>query len=89
MTKHEPRFDQMLLPVQKFIEEADLLKDYPGTNLYSTGCPELDHYLSGGIGRKYGYEIVLIAGAPGHGKSTLALNFVLDQADSPTETKDN
>ncbi len=78
MTKHEPRFDQMLLPVQKFIEEADLLKDYPGTNLYSTGCPELDHYLSGGIGRKYGYEIVLIAGAPGHGKSTLALNFVLD-----------
>lgn len=75
-----PHFNQALVPLQNFIEKADQLKDGWGvTDLYSTGCPELDDYLGGGYGRRNGgYEIVLIFGNPGQGKSALGLNMMLD-----------
>lgn len=46
------------------------------TKRYSTGLKELDTYIGGGFGREEGYEIVLIFGATGIGKSTIALNFL-------------
>ena len=78
--KEEPHFNQALKPLQEFIPKADELKDGWGvTDLYSTGCKELDDYLGGGYGRRNGgYEIVLIFGNPGQGKSALGLNMVLD-----------
>jgi KaiC/GvpD/RAD55 family RecA-like ATPase len=36
----------------------------------------LDDYLKGGYGRRDGYEIVLLYGPTGVGKSTVALNFL-------------
>ena len=62
--QEKPHFNQALVPLQAFIPKADELKDGWGvTDLYSTGCPELDDYLGGGYGRKNGgYEIVLIFG---------------------------
>ena len=75
----EPRFDQGLVPVQKHLERANEMKDGWGTtDRYSTGNPELDMYLGGGYGRRKGYEIVLIYGNPGQGKSTIGLNFMVD-----------
>jgi len=60
-----------------FFEQAQVLKDSWGrTDLYSTGLPFLDAKLHGGYGRKNGYEIVLLYGPTGIGKSTVALNFV-------------
>lgn len=78
--QEKPHFNQALVPLQAFIPKADELKDGWGiTDLYSTGCSELDDYLGGGYGRKNGgYEIVLIFGNPGQGKSALGLNMMLD-----------
>jgi predicted ATP-dependent serine protease len=53
-------------------------KNWGRTDLYSTGQPVLDRYFSGGFGRKNGYEIVLMYGQTGVGKSTVALNFMAD-----------
>lgn len=77
--KIEPRFDQGLVPVQKHLARADEMKAGWGyTDRYSTGCGELDVYLGGGYGRRKGYEIVLVYGNPGQGKSTIGLNFMVD-----------
>lgn len=60
-----------------FYEEAQRLKDtYGRTTLFTTGHKALDVYLGGGFGREDGYEIVLLYGPTGIGKSTVALNFV-------------
>lgn len=60
-----------------FYEKAKALKATWGrTDLYTTGHSALDGYLSGGYGRKDGYEIVLLYGPTGVGKSTVALNFM-------------
>lgn len=48
------------------------------TRLHSTGVSGLDKYLGGGYGRADGYEIVLLYGQTGIGKSTVALNFLAD-----------
>lgn len=48
------------------------------TSLYSTNHEPLDEYLGGGFGRADGYEIVLLYGDTGIGKSTVALNFLKD-----------
>lgn len=62
-----------------FLEKAKLLKGSFGrTDLYSTGHSELDKYLGGGFGRQDGYEVVLLYGATGIGKSTVALNFLAE-----------
>lgn len=81
--KIEPRFNQALVPLQEHIARADDAKDGWGTtDKYSTGVAELNRYLGGsdkgGYGRRKGYEIVLIFGEPGQGKSTLGLNLMLD-----------
>lgn len=76
----QPRFKQGLLPAASFKERADVMKEGWGTtDLYSTGDTALDTYLGGGFGRRgNGYEIVLLTGAPGIGKSTIGLNMMLD-----------
>lgn len=55
---------------------AEAEKSWGRTDLYQTGHRKLDIYLSGGFGRRGGYEIVLMFGATGVGKSTVALNFM-------------
>lgn len=72
-----------------FLEEANKLRStYGRTELYTTGHVSLDRYLhgydprkpsdhKGGFGRKDGYEIVLLYGPTGIGKSTVALNLML------------
>lgn len=57
-------------------EAAKLRQSWGTTNLYSTGTNVLDKYLGGGYGRKDGYEIVLLYGDTGVGKSTVGLNFL-------------
>lgn len=60
-----------------FLQKARILKQTWGrTDLYSTGHKALDTYFSGGFGRRNGYEIVLLYGPTGVGKSTVALNFM-------------
>lgn len=60
-----------------FAEAAKKLKSsYGVTNLFSTGNSALDKYLGGGYGRKGAYEIVLIFGPTGIGKSTVGLNLL-------------
>jgi len=54
----------------------ELKKSWGRTDLYSTGHSVLDAYMFGGFGRKDGYEIVLLYGPTGVGKSTVALNFI-------------
>lgn len=78
-TKLNPRFDQALVPIQQHLERADDMKDGWGTtDKYSAGNPELDMYLGGGYGRRKGYEIILLFGTTGIGKSTVGLNMVVD-----------
>lgn len=68
---------KQLVYLGDFYEEAKQLKNSWGvTNLFTTGHEELDKYLGGGFGRKDGYEIILIYGPTGLGKSTVALNFL-------------
>lgn len=79
----EPKFNAALLPVSDFIERADAMKDSWGvTDLYSSGDTHLNEYLGGNpkgaYGRPSGYEMVLIYGDTGKGKSTLGLNLVAD-----------
>lgn len=63
--------------LKDFAEEASKLqKTWGKTELYSTGHYKLDEYLGGGYGRQDGYEIVLMYGDTGIGKSTIALNFL-------------
>jgi predicted ATP-dependent serine protease len=65
--------------LSEFDEEADKLATHYGvTNRYSFGTSDLDTYFRGGYGRPDGYEIVLLFGATGIGKSTFALNMLLD-----------
>lgn len=61
-----------------FYEEAKRTKaQYGSTTLFSTGHDVLDDYFGGGFGRVNGYEIVLLYGETGIGKSTVALNFLV------------
>lgn len=63
--------------LKDFAAEAEKLrKSWGSTRLYSTGHDKLDDYLGGGFGRPDGYEIVLMYGDTGIGKSTVGLNFL-------------
>lgn len=74
-----PQFNKALLPLQSFIPKADSSKaNFGRTDLYKTGSYHLDEYLGGGYGREGNYEIILIFGNSGVGKSLVALNMVLD-----------
>lgn len=60
-----------------FFEEAQRIRGaYGKTELYSTGHSGLNDYLGGGFGREDNYEIVLLYGPTGVGKSTVALNLI-------------
>lgn len=68
-----------LVYIGDFQEKADALRDTWGkTDLYQTGIPKLDRWMFGGFGRRKGYEIVLMYGPTGVGKSTVALNLIAD-----------
>lgn len=61
-----------------FKEKADKLRaSFGKTGLFFTGSKGLDEYLGGGFGRPNGYEIVLLFGPTGIGKTTVALNMLL------------
>lgn len=61
-----------------FDEESDKLERHWGkTNRYSFGDSDLDKYFGGGYGRPDNYEIVLLFGDTGIGKSTFALNMLM------------
>lgn len=61
-----------------FSEEAlKTRKNYGTTDLFTTGFDGLDKYLGGGFGRKDGYEVVLLYGPTGIGKSLVGLNFLV------------
>lgn len=66
-----------LVYIGDFYDEAQLLKKtYGKTTRFTTGHTALDTYFGGGFGRPDGYEIVLLYGQTGVGKSTVALNFM-------------
>lgn len=68
---------KQLVYIGDFYDKAqELKKTWGTTSLYSTGHSVLDKYFVGGYGRPNGYEIVLIYGPTGIGKSTVALNFI-------------
>lgn len=60
-----------------YTTEADKNADTFGrTDLYTTGFPELDEWMSGGFGVRGASENFTIFGPSGCGKSTLALQFM-------------
>ncbi len=68
---------KQIVYLRDFASEAiKLEKTWGKTNLYTTGDKMFDDYLGGGFGRQDGYEIVLLYGDTGIGKSTIALNFL-------------
>lgn len=68
---------KQIVYIGDFLEEANKLKEHYGTTrLFTTGHHALDGYLGGGFGRADGYEVVLLYGPTGVGKSMVALNFL-------------
>lgn len=79
MNKQSTPIGRQVVYLSDFNEEADKLLENDGkTNLYSFGEAGLDAYFGGGYGKKDDYEIVLLFGDTGIGKSTFALNMVAD-----------
>lgn len=68
---------KQIVYIGDFYDKAQKLrKSWGRTDLYTTGHSALDGYMYGGFGRKDGYEIVLLYGPTGVGKSTVGLNFM-------------
>lgn len=68
---------KQLLYIGDFYEEAqNMMSTWGITDLFKTGDKGLDTYLGGGYGRHDGYEVVLLYGPTGVGKSTVALNLI-------------
>lgn len=73
------RLSKRVVYLRDFAGEAQkLAASWGKTEFYSTGHKQLDEYLGGGYGRRDGYEIVVMYGDTGIGKSTVALNFLRD-----------
>lgn len=70
---------KQIVHLRDFDAETDkIAATYGTTRLYSTGSTDLDKYFCGGYGRPDGYEIVVLFGETGIGKSTFGLNLMLD-----------
>lgn len=68
---------KQIVYIGDFSEEAEKLRESFGrTDRFSTGNFKLDDYLGYGFGRKDGYEVVLLYGSTGIGKSLVGLNFI-------------
>jgi predicted ATP-dependent serine protease len=73
---------KQIVYLRDFAEEAAKLRNTWGrTELFlastrSRGIPNLNDYFGGGYGREGGYEIVILYGDTGVGKSTVGLNFL-------------
>lgn len=69
---------KQLVYIGDFAEEARRLKSSWGkTTLYSTGHAVLDKYIGGGFGRDEGYEVMVLYGPTGVGKSMVGLNLLI------------
>jgi len=67
-----------LVPFSDYKEEAEKLwKNYGSTNRHKTGVESFDEWLYGGFGRPSGYEIVVVHGPTGVGKTTLATQMLM------------
>ncbi len=73
----KPRIGRQVLYAHDFRESAEKNKKTFGrTDMYQTYLPGLNQYLGGGIGRPGNYEICVIYGDTGIGKSTVASNLM-------------
>src|SRR5688572_3530420 len=72
-------FSNRIVYAREYIDEArKAQKNWGKTNRYSTGLAGLDEYLYGGYGKHDSWEIIVVHGTYGVGKSTIALNFLAD-----------
>src|SRR5688572_3805725 len=70
-------FSKRVVYAKDYIELALKAKETFGrTDRHSTGVRALDDYLFGGYGRRDNWEILVLHGPYGLGKSTIALNFL-------------
>lgn len=70
-----------LVHLDDYYEAADKLAGSFGrTDQFTTGITALDAYLGGGYGVEDGYEIMVVFGETGVGKSTLTMNLIATEA---------
>jgi predicted ATP-dependent serine protease len=68
---------KQIVYIGDFAADAEKLKlTFGTTDRFSTGNSGLDEYLGSGFGRLDGYEVVLLYGSTGIGKSLVALNMI-------------
>lgn len=80
--KHKPKGHSETSFLDDFTAEADKNRDSFGkTELYSTGFWQLDKWMGGGFGKAGSFEVVLVFGEPGVGKSTVAMQFMKDSVE--------
>ena len=73
----KPVIGKEIVYLTDFDEASDKLeRSWGRTDLHSFGDADLDRYFGGGYGRKDNYEIILLFGDTGIGKSTFALNML-------------
>ena len=73
----KPRIGRKVLYARDFRESAEKNKKTFGkTEMYQSYLPGLNRYLGGGIGRQGNYEICVIYGDTGIGKSTVTANLM-------------
>lgn len=72
-------FGETVLLSDYEVEADKALASFGRTDLYSTGSPGLDEWMGhGGFGRKDGYELMLIYGKSGVGKSSIAVRLLMN-----------
>jgi len=77
-TRQPTNIGNQIVHLTDFDSATDSLeRTYGTTSLYSIGSRDLDSYFYGGYGRENGYEIVVLFGSTGIGKSTFALNMLV------------
>jgi len=70
---------KQIVYIGDFAADAEKLKmTYGSTSRFTSGNDGLDEYLGSGFGRVDGYEVVLLYGSTGIGKSLVALNMLAE-----------